>query len=52
MRRSRGLGDVYKRQIKYSAIYRSDRDSGIVPEIADIAVKTCHFDKFLIGQLS
>ncbi|WP_151814304.1 LysR family transcriptional regulator [Acinetobacter ursingii] len=35
--------------IKYSAIYRSDRDSGIVPEIAEIAVKTCHFDKFLIG---
>ena len=35
--------------IKYSAIYRSDRESGIVSEIAEIAQQTCDFENFLIG---
>lgn len=35
--------------IRYSAIYRSDRDAGIIPEIAEIAKRTCKFDTFLIN---
>ncbi|MGK3142259.1 LysR family transcriptional regulator [Pantoea sp. C2G6] len=35
--------------IRYSAIYRADREQGIIPQIAEIAKKCCSFDKFLFG---
>lgn len=35
-------------RIRYSAVYRADRDSGIIPEIAEIANRTCTFEKFII----
>ncbi|MFV5434719.1 MULTISPECIES: LysR family transcriptional regulator [Acinetobacter calcoaceticus/baumannii complex] len=34
--------------IQYSAIYRADREYGLVPEIAKIAKTTCNFEKSLI----
>lgn len=34
--------------IKYSVIYRSDRDSRIISEISNIAQNNCNFEKFLI----
>ena len=35
--------------VRYSAIYRADREQGIIPHIAEIATKCCCFDKFLFG---
>ncbi|EMB4322998.1 LysR family transcriptional regulator [Pluralibacter gergoviae] len=35
--------------IRYSAIYRTDRERGIIPHMAEIAKSCCCFDKFLLA---
>ena len=35
--------------VRYSAIYRTDREKGIIPHLAEIAKACCCFDKFLLA---